>query len=292
MLPVNNLNDNIATLNALMDEYIRWFSDVSKAVVAGSGEQVRAPAAFVQWASKLSLDKINLDGRYSVARDEFVKRHENLMAAAAGLQADGFAAFADEAQKFITDVRSFCQHIALEQWGLDVLTGLKNNAVVKRDLAIEMERLAREGYPFCVGMARIDDFAEMQKANTAGDADKMVKIVAGLVQKSLRTYDDAYRISRDHFIMCLKQSDIVGGQKALERLRDILEEAAIVYDVNGQDKPLSLSCCVAAPLPGDDIEDLLDNLNVDLDEQIKDQGSVLTYQEMSPLERFMQKTKD
>lgn len=295
MILNNNLNEKLGTLSAILDEYLAWVNGVTRSVFY-EAETPQEPKSFIEWLEACSIEPINIDGQYLDQKEGLLKRHKQLISDAGALgtkpEAEAFAQFVAAAQDYISDLRCFGQAIALEEWGLDVLTGLKNNAVVKKDLAIEMERLSREGYPFCVGLARIDEFEQIQKALGHDTANEMVKTVAGLVQQSLRSYDDAYRISRDHYIMCLKQSDIVGGQKALERLRDILEKAGEVYEIDGQERPLSLSCCVAAPLPGDDIDDLLDNLNVDLDTQIKDAGSVLTYQELSPLQRFIQKEKD
>ena len=195
--------------------------------------------------------------------------------------------FLTEYVVFMNEMQTFCQSVLLEQWGLDVLTGLKNKAVLHRELDVEMERLSREGFPFCLGLARIDNFDAISKKINDEQAEEIIKEVAGMVLQSLRSYDEAFRVSRDHFIMCLKQSDLVGGQKGLERLRDLMEDAQMKFNIDGKEKLVSLSCCVAAPLPGDDVNDLIDNLYVDLDKQIKDEGSVLAYQEMSPLERFM-----
>ena len=295
MILNNNLDEKLGALNSILDEYLAWMNGVSRSVFY-EAEAPQEPKRFIEWLETCSIDPINIDGQYLDRKESLRQRHNQLMNDAGALgskaEAEVFSKFIAAAQEYISDLRLFCQAIVLEEWGLDVLTGLKNNAVVEKDLAIEMERLSREGYPFCVGLARIDEFEQIEKALGHDKANAVVKTVAGLVQQSLRSYDDAYRISRDHYIMCLKQSDIVGGQKALERLRDILEKAGEVYEIDGKETPLSLSCCVAAPLPGDDIDDLLDNLNVDLDTQIKDAGSVLTYQELSPLQRFIQKEKD
>ncbi len=282
-------------LGEVLDEYQAWFSSVVLHVFCDAHKHP-VPEVFINWLKKVSFEKIDIEGRYTEEKDRLLIQHNDLIQEISSLNKESDpASFADLSEKFrtlIAALHGFCQAVVLEEGGLDILTGLKNNAVIDADLAIEMERLSREGWPFCIGLARIDDFKAVEESLGEEKADATVKTVAGFVLSSLRSYDDAYRVSRDHFIMCLKQSDIVGGQKALERLRDILEKAAEVYTVDGKQRPLSVSCCVAAPLPGDDVEDLIDNLYVDLDQQIKDPGSVLTYQELSPLQRFIKKEEE
>jgi len=282
-------------LGEVLNEYQSWFSAVVQHVCY-DGEQLKAPEVFSNWLETISFEKIDIEGRYAEEKDRLLAQHKALTEEVSSLtnasDSKNFADFSEKFKELIAGLHSFCQAVVLEQDGLDIMTGLKNNAVIERDLAIEMERLAREGYPFCLGLARIDDFETIKDHLEREAADTIVKTVADFVLRSLRSYDDAYRVNRDHFIMCLKQSDMIGGQKALERLRDILEGADEGYVVNEEKKPLSVSCCVAAPLPGDDLDDLIDNLYVDLDQQIKDPGSVLTYQELSPLQRLMKEEKE
>lgn len=284
-----SLDAKLNILGEFLEEYQRWHTAVIKSLLL-NGPKPDAPKKLMDWLSDLSLKNIDLDGRYASKAELLKQKHQVLVAMSGVVNQDAekqLDTFLSEYVVFMNEMQAFSQAVLLEQWGQDVLTGLKNNAVLHRELAIEMERLAREGYPFCLGLARIDHFDEISKAVSTEEAENVIKDVSDLVLKSLRSYDEAFRVSRNHFIMCLKQSDLVGGQKGLERLRDLMEAAEIKVNLNGEEKLVSLSCCVAAPLPGDDVDDLIDNLYVDLDKQIKDDGSVLAYQEMSPLERFM-----
>ncbi len=289
-MAINYTHDKkLNILGEILGEYQTWYSSVIQHVFYQGGMPA-APETFSSWLQDVSFEKIDIEGRYLQEKTNLLAVHEKVVQAAAPLNASSaeeFSGFSEQFKELLAGVHGLCQAIILEQGGLDILTGLKNNAVIEADLSIEMERLSREGYPFCIGLARIDDFKNVDDGFKPEQADELVKTVAGFIQQSLRSYDDAYRVSRDHFMMCLKQSDMVGGQKALERLRDILEGAGEVYNLDGKDVLLSVSCCVAAPLPGDDLDDLIDNLYIDLDKQVKDRGSVLTYQELSPLERFM-----
>jgi diguanylate cyclase (GGDEF)-like protein len=287
-------DEKFRILGELLKQYQAWFSGLVLHVFHGAAARP-PPDVFINWVKTVSFEKIDIEGRYAREKDRLLLLHNELMQEAPLLTKHttpgGFEAFSEKFRAFLAATHNFCQSVVIEQGGLDIFTGLKNKAVLRGDINIEMERLAREGFPFSLGLARIDDFKIMEKSLGSKNADAIVKTVADFILKSLRTYDDAYRISRDHFVLCLKQSDTMGGQRALERLRDILEEAGKVYNIDGRDKLLTMSCCVASPFPGDDINDLFDNLYVDLDKQIKDPGSVLTYQALSPLQRFIKEDR-
>ncbi|MEM7650791.1 MAG: diguanylate cyclase [Pseudomonadota bacterium] len=284
------LDNRLHVLNGLLAEYQGWFAAVSQAGCYG-GDLPEEPQSFKKWIGTLSIDGFNIDGQYGKQKQALIKLHEELMGAAkASLDQETHKAFASAFQSFITQLQGFSQAVILEEWGLDILTGLKNNVVLKRDLSIELERLSREGHPFCVGLVRIDDFENIDAGLEQGN--KIIKSVAGYVTKCLRSYDEGYRISRNHFVLCLKQSDIGGGRKALMRLTDILEDSKETYMHDGKQKLLSVSSCVASPIPGDDMDQLIDDLHDNLKTEATDTGEVLAHREMSPLERMVRKDSD
>ena len=151
------------------------------------------------------------------------------------------------------------------------------------DLTRELERRARRGQPFCIVMARIDGFEKM-RARGGAATDDTVKIAAGHVAKCIRTFDDAYRFREDSFVATLKHSDLEGGLKFVRRLQNILKEA---------DRPLSMSYCVAEPMPGDEIAQFIKHVENDLD-KIAASGfnEVGKHEDMSPLQRFVKSIKD
>ena len=286
------LNNQLMIIQEFTDEYQFWCQNVlaKSFFLKEQAESTASPRKFVEWLQDLSLKAIDIDERYDTRRRQLLEAHHGLLTLSSTCEKDitkeNFSRFYNNFRAYIIELQNFTQTIVLEEWGFDVFAGLKNNVVMKSGLQIELDRLSREGYPFCVGLARIDNFAKFEKTAGQEKADELVKTVAELIQKTLRTYDEAYRVSRNHFIMCIKQSDISKGQRALERLRELLEKSEALAALNDRNN-ISMSCCVASPIPADKIEDLIDNLYVDLDTQIKEQGTVLTYQELSPLQRYI-----
>ena len=146
-----------------------------------------------------------------------------------------------------------------------------------------MDRLARYGKPFSLAILRV-------KNNSTLD-DKIIKKVSKLIGKSIRSFDDAYYISNGEFILCLKQADISGGLRALERLEELLYENNKRHDAK-----IQISCFVSEPSQYQDLGELISNLEKDLNAHEKnyekrkkgrDIGAVREYQDKSPLERFI-----
>ena len=52
--------------------------------------------------------------------------------------------------------------------------------------------------------------------------------------------------------------------------------------------PVTMSYCVAEPVPGDTLDDLLDNMRRDLSQWDEKADQAVEYTEQSPLQRFIE----
>lgn len=162
--------------------------------------------------------------------------------------------------------------------GIDPQTGLRSERVMIADLERELERRARRGQPFSIALTRID-------GETDSKDPQKVALAIKILQKTLRSFDDAYVTGQGDYLVSLKHSDVNGALKFAKRLSDAL----------GRDDTVtfSMSCCVAEPVPGENIFELIDNTRNDLN-HIAGLGSGASgqYEDLSPLSRFIQKIKD
>lgn len=284
-------NNNFKILSDLVSVYQEWLAGIFETLQVGK-KPPAAPTIFQEWVENLSFENIDIEGRYAQQKEALLAADKKLAESAAILTIENIDVFSKHLREHLLGLHDYCQKVIFEHGGLDIMTGLKNSAVLHEDLKIEQERYARAGAPFCIALARIDDFETIEKTQSPEEADRIIRRFAELILESLRSYDEAYRISRNHFIMSLKQSDSVGGEKGLKRLRDIVESAQESCLIDGKKRVLSLSCVVASPVAEDDTHDMIDNLFVDLDKQIKEHGTVLPYQELSPLQRMLKKEGD
>ncbi|MCC6597309.1 MAG: diguanylate cyclase [Alphaproteobacteria bacterium] len=292
-----DLYEELGSLNTLLGAYHDWFFNVLNCALYAKDNAGPAispiPGLFVETLGSMIVETDGEVQEVDIVRKLEAQHHE-LEACAKDIYNTGtlnpakFDEFTNLFKTFISGIQKSCQNLILEEWGLDVLTGLKNSRIMVQELSQEMERLSRHGLSFSLVLARIDDFQELKKTLGQAEADRYLKMIASFIRRSLRSFDTAYRFDGHHFVMALKQADLLGGKKAIERLGDQLEKSGIKYEVAGEKRMLTMSCCVSEPLPDDKILKLLEDLGKDLDTQAKEFGVVLTYHEVSPLQRFIQ----
>lgn len=201
-----------------------------------------------------------------------------------------FKSFITLYEEFVNHVRRLEKDLVIEGSGYDSFTGLRSEALFLEDVKRELDRLERQGKTFCAALAKIDNFDLIRKGASKSELDGYVKLVAGLIKISIRSFDDAYYLGNDEFAVCLKQADITGGISALERLKRELEAQKIMVHIEGGvEAPLSMSCCIVEPTTKDQADDLIKNLRLDLVNSVdKDVDTILKYHELSPLQRYVQ----
>ena len=297
-----DLDLRLKELIIVLDEYTEWCMQVVRRICYPSSSegdtQFSKPVSYLNWAEKAGEDRF---------KPEILSRLNNLhddLSAQVDSAINNVMKFSrpasyDEFNKVVTLFEEFLYHIRRVEWdlmledsGLDPLTGLRSAATLEKDISREMDRLARQGKPFSLALVRIDCLDEIKTSNNSDVAYGHIRVVSDMIKRSMRSYDDAYRLENDEFALSLKQSSMNGGIKALERLKRELEKANIFCNINGKKVPLTLSSCIAEPVPGDDVRALLFNLRADLDSSAKTGGTVLEYFEMSPLQRYARESGD
>jgi diguanylate cyclase (GGDEF)-like protein len=136
------------------------------------------------------------------------------------------------------------------------LTGLRSRAGMQDDLTRELRRYQRNGKPFCVSLLDIDFFKKVNDTYGHANGDRVLSAVANYLGRSLRPFDDAWRWGGEEILLCLKETDIVGGKIALERVRGGLEKLSIALD-NGAEIKITASFGLVAATTEATIENML-----------------------------------
>ena len=242
-------------ISQILDEHLSWFYGMVSGDV-----KAPMPTGFEDWLKGEEGKREALSGIYQSLKDMRV--------------ADDLEEFAKLHGEFVKGLRDAERHAlwALEE--REEVTGLGRPELLKRDYKIEMERLMRNGSPFCLALIAIDDFADLKKGR-----NKVLKTLAASMQKSMRNFDSAYYIGENEFVMCLKQTDRAGAMAGLERLNRLLVE-------EGED--ITVSSCLSEPPAGEELPQLLEYLRHDLRSFYGEQkGVIVECHDISPLQRFV-----
>lgn len=298
----NTTHSSLRAISPLIDEYAEWYGDVLRCFFYAEEDlpplDNNADALFVKWRDTiLNQEFVEQEAIERLSSLQAEMKETALSLCAAASEGRGkpsvadFDKFTNLFYSFISNLRRLEKDSVLEDSGIDVLTGLRSKNAMHADIDKELERLARRGKPFCLSLARIDNYEKIAAEHGREHAREFTKIVAGYIKKSVRSFDDAYRLGSGEFLLCLKQADVTGGIAALERLRRMLEASGTTYRLGGQEVLLTMSCCIAEPVHDDKVDDLIDHLRADLNAvETSSGGAVLEYHEMSDLQRYIQES--
>lgn len=301
-MPLNyDLDTHLKVLEAVLDDYTEWFLQVTRRIFYptedhnnGKTGVFTCPQSFESWVKETEKAGTMQAGVLQSLKDlhqDLCARADFLMSGSAKSRLppphSEFLKLTVLFEEFTGRIRRQEKDQLLGDSGLDTLTGLRSKDAMEKDIRREMDRLARQGKTFALALVRIDNFAGMQAGMTERELNDNIKLVAEFVKKSMRSFDDAYRIDNGMFVLSLKQTGTTGGIKALKRLKMELDKSKATYKLNGTETLLSLSSCIGEPNEGEEIMVFLENLKKDLDIYNQDKGSVVEYFELSPLQRYI-----
>jgi len=150
---------------------------------------------------------------------------------------------------------------ALAESTIDLLTGLKTRRAMMSDLAGEFDRQRRLGQPFTVAMCDIDRFKSINDTYGHQAGDQVLSAVAAIVSENIRSFDDAYRMGGEEFLIALKGTDLDIGLLVVERLRDELARRKLdIIGKDGSPRELTVTASfgvAAAGLHAKDVDGLL-----------------------------------
>ena len=191
---------------------------------------------------------------------------------------DNVEVFLSAYENFQNALQRLDQDSLLADNGVDLQTGLRSKTVMIPELERELERRTRRGQPFCIVLSRID-------GDVARKTPENIALAVQCIEKTIRNFDDAYVTGDGEFLSSLKHSDDKGGMKFVVRLNESLKAKEGVQ--------FTMSSFVAEPLPGDNIQQLIDNIKIDLNKLASAENGVAgQYEDLSPLARYVKSLKD
>ena len=276
-------------ITPILDEYLKWYGAVYMAVIQKS----QAPSNPAGSVLKNFLTTISQEHFITKERGSRILAEQKNMLAE--IQSGSPKSFQKKFEIFYATLRELERDCVREDHGLDYLTGLKSQAVLYDDIRKELEKLSRKGQPFSMALVQIDHYYDIiEDISDESTLENTCKI-ARLVQDCVRNFDEAYRSGPGEFTLLIKQTDISGGLAALERLNNSLEKLGLQVQTSEGQITLSISGCIAEPVSHDTPEDLMKNLRIDIknraDATDKKTGTILEYNEMSPLQRYLQEER-
>jgi diguanylate cyclase (GGDEF)-like protein len=105
----------------------------------------------------------------------------------------------------------------------DPLTGLYNRRYFNSFLKNEMERAKRHGHEFCILMLDLDKFKEINDLYGHLCGDTVLRDIAGIITKNIRSGDLATRLGGDEFAIVLPETNSAGAHHVAEEIKKAIE---------------------------------------------------------------------
>lgn len=221
-------------LASVVDDHLDWLCAWHRLAFLSGRQRAEAvlqlppPASFINWyqqaAERLPQEQPVLD-RLAVLHDQFhTMARLVLMKTPDGqtLAPEDYEAVIGKFQGFMAGIRRLERAFAVAASGLDVLTGLRSRVGLAEDIARELDRFQRNGKPFCLAIADIDHFKRINDTHGHDAGDQVLAATADVISRHIRSFDDAYRLGGEEFLICLKETTLEDARKVIERLRAAL----------------------------------------------------------------------
>ena len=125
----------------------------------------------------------------------------------------------------------------------DALTGVPNRMAYDKRLDEEIARHQRYNTDFVLMLWDIDHFKGINDTYGHAAGDKVLKVIAGVMQQQLRETDFMARYGGEEFAVILVESDIAAAKVVGEKLRQAIE--ALEFHFRGTRVPVTASCGLA-----------------------------------------------
>lgn len=151
----------------------------------------------------------------------------------------------------------------------DPLTQLPNRLAYNQRLKQEYARWKRYNNTLLIMIWDIDFFKKVNDNYGHQAGDKVLKVVAGMLQKNLRETDFVSRFGGEEFVSIMPETSLGGGFKIAEKMRSAVESLEFQY--HGDDVKVTISCGITLFMEDDTPESAFERADKAL-YQAKEQG--------------------
>ena len=147
----------------------------------------------------------------------------------------------------------------------DGLTGIANRKMFDMTMDRAIDAAARTGEPFCLAMTDIDFFKKFNDNYGHQTGDQVLKLVAKILEGSVREGETAARYGGEEFALILPGSKLDEARVVCERVRELVSSKQIRNRSTGESMGnITLSLGIALFKPGDSSTDLVQRADAGL----------------------------
>ncbi|MVW74185.1 GGDEF domain-containing protein [Pseudomonas xionganensis] len=225
---LKQLNERLASFIGTLSEAHEGYSESIESARSFNQElreQVSGLQASVQTAVDLDSLKQALEARLDGLLDT-VSEHQKLRDGREEEVSQRLQALTLKVAEMEQEAQSFRDHLEEQRQKalIDPLTGLANRAGWSERLELEVARWKRYGGELLLAVLDIDHFKRINDDYGHLAGDKVLKIIAGELNKRLRKTDFIARFGGEEFVLLIPSTPLDGGLQLLQTLREGIEQ--------------------------------------------------------------------
>lgn len=112
----------------------------------------------------------------------------------------------------------------------DALTGVRNRRYLFKALDAAFAAARRHGHPLSVSVCDVDRFKQVNDTYGHFAGDRVLTMVAQVLQENMRTEDVVARFGGDEFCLLLPHVHVDGAEHALKRIAQAIQSRPVVVD--------------------------------------------------------------
>lgn len=264
---MDDQDDGISPTEALgyvLDQHLKWITAWHRAVFYGddSSDLDTAPGTFAAWvgmAARSELADQPVVAKLSALHEQMHKQAKFLLLKAGTGEIpehEEYEGVMGRFDAFCAQLRRVERAFGAAASGLDPLTGLRTRRGMAEALEGEMNRFRRSQQPFCLAICDLDKFKSVNDTHGHDIGDRVLAAFAAVISRNIRSFDEAFRMGGEEFLICLKDTALEEAYAVLERLRVDLMNHRIAI-ANGQHIRITASFGLVQADPAVSLEELI-----------------------------------
>lgn len=252
-------------LGIVLDEHLRWIGQWHRAAFyreGQGGESMSAPASFAAWCVAARRDDLAHQPaveKLATVHEQMHRQAKLLLLKAAGGEPpdeDEYESVMGRFEEFVALLRRVERAFGAAASALDPLTGLRSRRGMQEALEREMNRFQRSGHPFCLVLSDIDKFKSVNDTYGHDIGDRVLSLFAAIISRGIRSFDEAFRMGGEEFIVCLKETSLDEGFQVIDRLREDLMHTPIPLP-DGRIIKITSSFGIVETEPGVSVDEMI-----------------------------------
>ena len=292
--------DTVQEISHLIDDHIEWYDRILHAIANPANDYNKHDIAPINILIDF-LDLYKDKELWSKKTEEGLRNHYSLIMsdcraicemihekqAVSTARVDSFRSGFLNFMFLLNKIRD---HTTLISFGMDPYSSLKTKALAMLDIRKEMERKLRQDTPFSILLLKIENLHEVEDIFGRNQTQRFIRLACEKIEQKLRIFDDMYRMDHNEFLIAVKMTDRPGAMLFAQRIQRFFDDEQSNVRMGEYDIHVRLSMVLAEPVSGENIIDLINNMRDDLEEKSNPEGAIITFNEVAPIKKFLQKT--